>query len=550
MKRRDYSNGGSVRGPGGPRADAVKAWLSNDEYVLPADTVRQVGLPALDQLRMATHRFADGGLVKRYADGGYSYGGTGISQQQAIDQFRNNKKGQSFDQAIDQVSKNIIGKQQPITSFSYGVGATPQSPATLPADPGSGFQVPPSTRRASIQNPLAFLDGAPDFKTGKPGEVVASSPTALPVIPTNAGTPTSNMDRQVSPDRLISSDGEAAIRRGDALVQRVPTMNAQDYQRSNGGTLVDVMPVGINPGQRVVTGNSWQNGVQGRSGALLTPTYQTDYTIFGQNGPQGTASITGPNQRRGGGTLSVMDQGNGGTVEGNVAALNRQIEAIRSLREAQNPGITTGTGAFAPHQGLPDMDPFARPTDSAGDGPARQQEYESLMRRAATDPGLTAKQRAMMVESAQGLIAPGLAQMKQQGELYGQQMDAAQRQQAAQWAAQQQAAQLGMDQQKQNFEQQKWSQQYGLNALNAASTAQQRGAQAQEAQLRAQGLARTQKLIQAYSAIQEEARQNGIKNDPRLAAIKELILLSQHRNEPADPNAWMQQLPSDTVATQ
>jgi hypothetical protein len=93
MKRRDYSNGGSVRGPGGPRADAVKAWLSNNEYVLPADTVQQVGLPALDQLRMATHRFADGGLVKRYADGGYSYGGTGISQQQAIDQFRNNKKG-------------------------------------------------------------------------------------------------------------------------------------------------------------------------------------------------------------------------------------------------------------------------------------------------------------------------------------------------------------------------------------------------------------------------------------------------------------------------
>jgi len=534
MKRRDYSNGGSVRGPGGPRADAVKAWLSNDEYVLPADTVRQVGLPALDQLRMATHRFADGGLVKRYADGGYSYGGTGISQQQAIDQFRNNKKGQSFDQAIDQVSKNIIGKQQPITSFSYGVGATPQSPATLPADPGSGFQVPPSTRRASIQYPLAFLDGAPNSTTGKPGAVVA--PPASGIIS--------------SPDFSARQDAYASKDRGDALVQRVPTMNAQDYQRSNGGTLVDVMPVGINPGQRVVTGNSWQNGVQGRSGALPTPTYQTDYTIFGQNGPQGTASITGPNQRRGGGTLSVMDQGNGGTVDGNVAALNRQIEAIRSLREAQNPGITTGMGAFAQHQGLPRMDPFTRPTDSAGDGPARQQEYESLMRRAATDPGLTAKQRAMMVESAQGLIAPGLAQGKQRGELCGQQMDANQRQQAAQWAAQQQAAQLGLDQQKQGFEQQKWGQQYGLNQLNALTGAQQRGAQTQEAQLRAQGLARTQKLIQAYSAIQEEARQNGIKNDPRLAAIKELILLSQHRNEPADPNAWMQQLISDTAATQ
>ncbi len=191
------------------------------------------------------------------------------------------------------------------------------------------------------------------------------------------------------------------------------------------------------------------------------------------------------------------------------------------------------------------MDPFTRPTDSAGDGSARQQEYESLMRRAATDPGLTAKQRAMMVESAQGLIAPGLAQMKQQGELYGQQMDANQRQQAAQWAAQQQAAQLGLDQQKQGFEQQKWGQQYGLNQLNALTGAQQRGAQTQEAQLRARALANTDQLLRAY---QQLSMQN--PKDPRLNQLREWIMLSQRRNEPADPNAWMQQLPSDTATTQ
>ncbi len=505
MKRRDYSNGGSVRGPGGPRADAVKAWLSNDEYVLPADTVRQVGVPALDQLRMATHRFANGGQVKRYADGG---------------------------------------------SVVYGMPWQPPTEISPSAQQRGNALVDLTRQRVDLKGaaPAQFPARPPDIGGASNMAAVPRLPAALPATSPKAQLPAANYPGTDSISNLGDYSGaqELAARSGAAI----GVGRASDYANQTGGQRLMNYAPGEGGNQSVVAGNSRQIGVQGRSGALPTPTYQTDYTIFGQNGPQGTASITGPNQRRGGGTLSVMDQGNGGTVEGNVAALNRQIEAIRSLREAQNPGITTGTGAFAPHQGLPRMDPFTRPTDSAGDGSARQQEYESLMRRAATDPGLTAKQRAMMVESAQGLIAPGLAQMKQQGELYGQQMDAAQRQQAAQWAAQQQAAQLGLDQQKQGFEQQKWGQQFGLNQLNALTGAQQRGAQAQEAQLRAQGLARTQKLIQAYSAIQEEARQNGIKNDPRLAAIKELILLSQHRNEPADPNAWIQQLPSDTAATQ
>lgn len=55
------ASGGEVDGPGGPRDDKIPAMLSDGEYVLPADTVKKVGVENLDKLRMATHKFADGG---------------------------------------------------------------------------------------------------------------------------------------------------------------------------------------------------------------------------------------------------------------------------------------------------------------------------------------------------------------------------------------------------------------------------------------------------------------------------------------------------------
>ena len=72
MGLRGYVNGGPVSGPGGPTDDKVDIKASHGEYVLPADTVAAVGVPALDGLRDATHvpvvanqpaHFADGGAI-------------------------------------------------------------------------------------------------------------------------------------------------------------------------------------------------------------------------------------------------------------------------------------------------------------------------------------------------------------------------------------------------------------------------------------------------------------------------------------------------------
>jgi hypothetical protein len=51
--------GGPVRGPGGPVDDKVPAMLSAGEYVLPADTVKAVGVKKLDALKAHTHTPAE-----------------------------------------------------------------------------------------------------------------------------------------------------------------------------------------------------------------------------------------------------------------------------------------------------------------------------------------------------------------------------------------------------------------------------------------------------------------------------------------------------------
>lgn len=64
---------GPVRGPGGPTDDKVPAMLSDGEYVLPADTVKAVGVDKLNALRDATHtptgkaKYQQG--LRRYNDG-------------------------------------------------------------------------------------------------------------------------------------------------------------------------------------------------------------------------------------------------------------------------------------------------------------------------------------------------------------------------------------------------------------------------------------------------------------------------------------------------
>jgi hypothetical protein len=165
-------------------------------------------------------------------------------------------------------------------------------------------------------------------------------------------------------------------------------------------------------------GQSASSHLRGGS-ASESPIYDTRY--FNAQG-QPIATITGVNQRAGGGTVSQPDQGNGGTVEGNVAALNRQYETVRSLNEALAGGRNSGyAGGGLPSP--PRTNPFERPGDSRLDTAVRQQTAEQGLER-ALDPrsGMTRGQRQTAIAAYSAFAQPGIEQGQQQAGLYNAQL--------------------------------------------------------------------------------------------------------------------------------
>jgi hypothetical protein len=64
ISRTKRADGGYIRGPGTDTSDSIPAWLSNNEYVMPAKTVRHYGVEAMDAMRdRQVPRFAKGGPV-------------------------------------------------------------------------------------------------------------------------------------------------------------------------------------------------------------------------------------------------------------------------------------------------------------------------------------------------------------------------------------------------------------------------------------------------------------------------------------------------------
>lgn len=260
---------------------------------------------------------------------------------------------------------------------------------------------------------------------------------------------------RIAIDNTIDAAIPASTRRqpaqGDPLnYLRSPTETAM---RKSGGSLVDNLPPGVNSGQQVVAQPSRLIGGTIQDG-IPRPTFQTDYSVYGDNGRQGTLSVTGPDRRAGGGTLSILDQGNGGTVEGNVAAYNRQIDALRGLREAQNPGITTGQAAGA----FGDLISIGKP--GGGYGQEQLDANRSIGALPFGQPGDARRRKDMLA----------LMGLQQQGQQFNAQQAADQQK----MAMQQQAGILQNAQAAQNaaanrqWDQAKFGQQYGLNQQELA----------------------------------------------------------------------------------
>lgn len=126
-----FADGGRVNGKGGRTDDQVgPVMLSDEEYVLPADTADAIGRDVLDQLRLHTHDFVDGkkesalrksqGAADHLADGGSpswlekgkamgqrAYAATQPYVQQGVDMAK-----QYGGQAFDYAKSKLPGVQQ------------------------------------------------------------------------------------------------------------------------------------------------------------------------------------------------------------------------------------------------------------------------------------------------------------------------------------------------------------------------------------------------------------------------------------------------------
>ena len=120
-----FADGGRVAGKGGRTDDKVgPVMLSDEEYVLPADTADAIGRDVLDQLRLHTHDFKDDrkesalrkqqGAADHLADGGSP---DWLEKGKALGQRALAGAQQYGNQAIDYAKSKLPGLQQPATDY-------------------------------------------------------------------------------------------------------------------------------------------------------------------------------------------------------------------------------------------------------------------------------------------------------------------------------------------------------------------------------------------------------------------------------------------------
>ena len=132
----------------------------------------------------------------------------------------------------------------------------------------------------------------------------------------------------------------------------------------------------------------------------------------------------------------------------NVAAYNRQIAALRDLREAQNPGITTGQAGRA----FGNLVSFGTPGGYYGDEAMQAQQAQSYLNQAA-QPGVYRGQRNALLQAGLALLnrqPPTATYLENAGP-------------SSNSLTPFQAQQLLQDQQRQQFEQNRWAQQWPMD---------------------------------------------------------------------------------------
>lgn len=172
------ANGGHVRGPGSGTSDSIPARLSDGEFVLPADTVRKVGMKSLRDLVDMTHkpsgkpthpaRFADGGMVDSMD-----------SWAKRMDQDRNARRQQADAMASEAAAQSqadadaaaAISPAKPAASVASADPAPQRSGSSMAEIPTDGYRPAPKP------------DGSQDsWRNTEVGRNLTNAAAALPGV--------------------------------------------------------------------------------------------------------------------------------------------------------------------------------------------------------------------------------------------------------------------------------------------------------------------------------------------------------------------------------
>ena len=229
LKRREQEAGlkdggrvrprGFVSGPGTQTSDSIPARLSDGEYVLPADTVRAVGVGKLDALRDATHTPASGFSAKQDREFFLADGGVASLASEEERLRRQNKP--SADPFASMVSNTGGLQQRALASVQAGEQARADEQARKAAV------------AAGQANP-SFIDvlTASSGQFGEPTDAQKTvGITAAPVTPTN----------------------QASVNGAPAVTSNAPTTNSpdlEDVQRRSKQALEPAAASAVQPGSQ------------------------------------------------------------------------------------------------------------------------------------------------------------------------------------------------------------------------------------------------------------------------------------------------------------
>lgn len=301
-KQQRMANGGHVRGPGTGTSDSIDAKLSNGEFVMPADTVRKVGVRRLQDLVDMTHTPVKSKGPNHLANGGFAKFDNdafiqSMEQQRAASTQASMAAGQA---AMNQAQADADAAARRRAGAAPAVGATtPESPSLeqrVAQIPTGGLKAPAAD---GSQNSWANTEtgrNLSNIASALPGSLGG----AIPAVAKTGGAISGGIDAAT---RLLNAGaGAAAISAipGSAAAQNAPASTA-------GAGRGMVNPPAVNPSAPLPSVSAAAPAASNPS--TTSPATTSDVTRVGNSysGTNVAGDITVNGRAPGGGFMRTAD---------------------------------------------------------------------------------------------------------------------------------------------------------------------------------------------------------------------------------------------------